>query len=445
MTSLELRTAAWHGDRVVELDLPPTWDGEVFRPDTPPPLTDADVAGALERPVAQAPIRELARGKERPVVVVDDLTRPTPVDRVLTHLLHQFEAGGIPRARVSIVIATGAHPPPPSDGVHRKLGDSRGCRVMVHDCTRDLTRVGRTSFGSPVLVNRDVAASDFIVGIGGIYPQHSTGFGGGSKLALGVLGKSSIIRLHYGHESAEGSYDVENDFRRELDEIAGMIGLGTMISVHVDADRRIVRLTAGDRAASYAGEVAFARRVYRAPVPGDADVVISNAYPVDGSLTFVRSKGLIPLLHADRAASRVAIASCSEGVGHHGLFPFVTGSRLQPAIQVWRRARTRPGDFPARVARAVGRRWAGARSVERPGILLYRPDAEGSALPKSIPGMREVRTWSEVVRAVEREQVVRKRLRVVVYACAPLQVLELEADRRMSAGSTGLVHPTGDG
>ena len=82
--------------------------------------------------------------------------------------------------------------------------------------------------------------------------------------------------------------------------------------------------------------------------------------------------------------------------------------------------------------------------MERPGILLYRPDAEGSALTKSIPGMREVLSWSEVVRAVEREQVGRKRLRVVVYACAPLQVLELEADQRMSAGSTGLVHPTGD-
>jgi nickel-dependent lactate racemase len=83
-----------------------------------------------------------------------------------------------------------------------------------------------------------VLGSDFVLGVGGIYPQHSTGFGGGSKLALGVLGKRSIMHLHYTHPSMDGSYDIESDFRRDLDEVARMIGLRTSITVHVESTEK---------------------------------------------------------------------------------------------------------------------------------------------------------------------------------------------------------------
>jgi hypothetical protein len=48
-------------------------------------------------------------------------------------------------------------------------------------------------------------------------------------------------------------------------------------------------------------------------------LVIANAYPMDLSATFVRSKGMIPLAHAAAGASRVLIGAASEGMGNHGL------------------------------------------------------------------------------------------------------------------------------
>ena len=72
---------------------------------------------------------------------------------------------------------------------------------------------------------------------------------------------------------------------------------------------------------------------------GDADVVISAAYPIDVSLTFMRSKGIIPLLHAAPGASRVLVAACPEGVGHHGLFPFVPNPQRWRYRHMARRAR----------------------------------------------------------------------------------------------------------
>jgi nickel-dependent lactate racemase len=352
-------------------------------------------------------------------------------------LLREFEEAGISRSAVTVLLATGTHGRTPGDALVKKIGTeaAASCRLLVHDDRRDLVSVGRTSYGTPVLVNSEVLASDFVLGLGGIYPQHSTGFGGGSKIVLGVLGRRSITHLHYGHRSMEGSYEVDNDFRRDLDEIARAVGLRTSISVHLDARREVVRMVVGDHRRYYEEAVAFSMNAYEAHLPGDADVVISNAFPMDVSLTFMRSKGIVPLLHAAPHASRVVIAGCPEGVGHHGLFPFVDQPRLARARHVARHVMVHPSALPAKAARRVGRvgRRSGDRAAspdeadgERRGgrSLLYTPGREFGSLPREIPSMTAVENWGDIVERVRAEQEGRDELDVVVYPCAPLQVLD---------------------
>ncbi len=435
----ELRTAAWYGDRPLDLSFPPEWNVTVLSPETPPPMSDAQIAETFAHPVGQAPLRVLAAGRTKPLVIVDDLTRPTPCARVMPFLLDEFRQAGIPVEDVTVLMATGTHGAPRADAMTKKIGSQAAaqCRLLVHDDTRDVVKVGRTTFMTNVYVNRVVPASDLIVGIGGIYPQHSTGFGGGSKLALGVLGRRSITRLHFGHRSAEGSYDIDNDFRRELDEIARMIGLRSLISVHVDAGRNPVRLAVGDWEHFYNEEVSFARQAYRAPLPEGADVVISNAYPIDVSLTFMRSKGVIPLVHAPPHASKILISACSEGVGHHGLFPYISTSKLDRPRRAARYALARPGRVPQMVAgrlkRKLSSRSGPARTSEKAStfseqrrssspIWLYAPGQV--ALPEQIPGMRQVDSWPGVLDRVTDEQTRRGSLEVVIYPCSPLQVLD---------------------
>jgi len=435
----ELRTAAWYGDRSLPLSFPPGWDVSILNPDTPPPLSDAQIVQGFAHPVGQLPLRLLAAQKERPLVIVDDLTRPTPCARVMPFLLEEFRQAGIKPSDITVLMATGTHGLPRGDAMAKKIGSEAAaqCRLIAHDDTRDVVRVGRTSFGTPVYVNREVPASDLVVGIGGVYPQHSTGFGGGSKLALGVLGRRSITRLHYGHRSAGGSYDIENDFRRELDEIARIIGLHSLISLQVDAGRRPVRMATGDWERFYREEVAFAKQAYKAPFPIDADVVISNAYPIDVSLTFMRSKGVIPLVHAPTHASKVLISACSEGVGHHGLFPFISTSKLDRPRRAARLALARPGNVPQMVAGRIKRKLKTrtGRGSQPTGqaatfheqrrssspIWLYLP--EQVSLPDRIPGMEKVDSWPGILDRVAEDQAGRSTLKVVVYPCSPLQVL----------------------
>ena len=434
-----LSTAAWYDDPLLPLAFPPDWDVVVHEPDLPAPLDGAGLRAAIGAPVGAPQLEELAHGIRRVVIVVDDLTRPTPVEQVLPPILEQLATAGVRREDVTILVAAGTHGPPPPAALQLKVGRSAdGCRLVAHDDRAKGTKVGVTRFGTPVVVDREIVAADLVIGIGGVYPQHSTGFGGGSKLALGVLSRESIARLHFRHGSVQGSYEVDNDFRADLDEIARMIGFRWTVLVHVDARRRIVRLGSGDPIAAYPAAAAFSRQRFAAPMPGDADVVIANAYPMDISATFMRSKGIIPLLHARAGASRLLLAACPEGIGHHGLFPLYPPTGTARVGQRLAVAKARGWPEVARLGAAIVRRpFEVARRRSKAGVtappavgplpmLMYQTIEPLAPMPDRLPGMRIIPTWSDVIDTIGEQQAAKRGLRVAIYPCAPLQVFEPE-------------------
>jgi len=421
-----MRTGAWYDETLWDLALPVEWRVTVHWPQTPAPLGDEQIRDTIAAPIGASSLAETARGARRPLVLVDDLTRPTPAHRLLPFLLDEFRTAGIRASDVTILMGTGTHASRGMDAIRRKIGAeaAQACRLAVHNDLGKLTRVGKTSFGTAIQVNPLVAESDFVCGIGGVYPQHAVGFGGGSKLILGALGRRTIAALHYRHQSMEGRYDVENDFRRELDEMASAAGLNYLFTTHVDARRNLVRLVCGDWRAFYPGEVAFAREAYAAPPPGDADVVISNSYPVDVSLTFMRSKGIVPLLHAAPGASRILLSACREGTGHHGLFP-LEQTRSERAHHFARSVWFKRRHVPAKVARRLRARTRPQRedaAGRQPAMPIRLVLSVQQNFPASTNGFVVSRSWGEAVDEVRAEQEGGS-LDVVVYPCAPLQVI----------------------
>jgi hypothetical protein len=332
-------------------------------------------------------------------------------------------------------MATGTHGPPPVDGMQKKIGmeTAERCRLFIHRHDRDVAYIGRTSFGTRVYVNREVLHSDLVIGIGGIFPSSNLGFSGGSKLALGVLGIRSIASLHARHQDVHwGVVDRTSSFRKDLDEIAGMIGMHTMITIHVDQHRQPVRLACGDHLAYIEEEMSFSREFGAVPNAADADVVICNTYPSDASLTIARNKGTSNFYGCPFTASRILIASCSEGVGYHGLFPLVNAPALSSR---WDRLRRILSLSPVEVARkasarlvrsarrvfAQEQRPASTGALRRHPLWLYRPGEHREALPAAIAGIRVSSSWTDIVDAVHAEQGTGRALRVVLYPCAPLQ------------------------
>jgi lactate racemase len=426
-----LRTGAWYGDDSLELEFPRGWEVNMIWPRTPPALAESQIADALESPIGQPPLREMCRGARRPLVIIDDVNRPTPVDQILPHILRHFRDAGILPQKVTILLATGTHGRPHMESVLNKVGpEGSMCRIVVHDAKEPAGYLGRTRFGTPVFANKEVVASDFLIGVGGFYPNHSAGYGGGSKLALGVLGFRSILHLHYFHSNAGwGLAASRNTFRDDLNEIAGMLRIQSMVSVHVNAERKPIRVSCGDYLAYYEQEVAFARRIFAARPPQDADVVISNAYPNDLSLTFALMKGAAPLHKCKPSSSRVLLASCTEGAGNHALFPVVNASRLHIVKNYMQLTRTMGViGFARRASAGIRKKLrvnsgvsrAPAKRVFNNPIWIYRVTNARQVVLPTVAGVKISSSWSDILEAISQEQGRRQPLKVVIYPCAPL-------------------------
>lgn len=435
-----LRTAFWEKNEVIELTWPREWSVSVRWPQTPPPLSAQEIADALRTPVQLPPIAEACQGKKKPLVIVDDLTRATPAARILEPLLEELQAAGISPEQVTILVATGTHSPPAAEMLERKLGTlaASTCRVVVHRDSADCRPIGRTTFGTPIIADHEVLEADWIVGIGGVYPNNTAGFGGGSKLALGVMARETITHLHLKHGTAGwGHRDDSLRFRRDLDEIAEAIGLRAMISVHVDAEGRPVRVVLGDHRATYRQEAAWAASTYLVEGPGDADVVVANAYPNDATLSAVRHKAYAPLRAARPDATRLALASCHGGPGGHGLFPLVDtrtpAQRLRVMFSVMPLRQ-----FAGTLLRGVRRRLS--RAPRGSGftwpVLLYRPGTGAQPELPTLSGLEVAPSWEAVVDTIARRHASEAEIRVVVYPCAPLQVLRPTADEGAATDRT---------
>ena len=95
-----LRTGRWLSDAAFELEWPAEWSVSVLWPSVPPPLSAEQITAALRNPVGLAALADLARGKRKPLVIIDDLSRPTPAARILDPLLDELKAAGIAPGQV---------------------------------------------------------------------------------------------------------------------------------------------------------------------------------------------------------------------------------------------------------------------------------------------------------------------------------------------------------
>ena len=205
------------------------------------------------------------------------------------------------------------------------------------------------------------------------------------------------------------------------------IGMRTMITLHVNADRQVVGMHCGDHFSYYKDAVAFCRAAYSVEPPEGADVVVSNTYPNDVSLTFARMKGMAPLhAWAPPRATRIAVAASSEGMGRHDLFPLASFPDAVWLQAMARRASVmRIREVRTKLTRRVVRylRPRTPASTQRPPIWLYRTGSSEAPLHRLGPGMRSGCSWDCILQSVAREQGNNKRLKVFAYPCAPLQFL----------------------
>jgi nickel-dependent lactate racemase len=260
-------------------------------------------------------------------ILVCDITRPAPNGVVLPHVLDELESAGVASDDVTILIATGLHRPAPEEEKCLIVGDDhvRGpVRVVNHYANRDdqHKRLGTTSRGTPVLIDKRFAEAELKVVISLVEPHFMAGYSGGRKLiAPGVAHRETILAFHspgfMEHPSARNCVLQGNPLHEDQLEIAQMIGAVFGVNIVINEHRELVFVNAGDLIASHLEAVAFARRICEVGVSRKFSTILTSAggFPLDKTY-YQTVKGMVAPLDILAPGGRVVILSeCSEGMG----------------------------------------------------------------------------------------------------------------------------------
>lgn len=152
---------------------------------------------ALARPIGCSPLSELVKPSDRVLIVIDDNTRLTPVNKLLPILFSDLKKKQVRDGQIKVLIALGTHRPMTPEEIKLKVGEAVYGRVEVmnHDYKDkgELMDLGKTANGTPIEMNRLALEADFLIGIGSIVPHHVARYSGGSKIILPGNGHLKIF------------------------------------------------------------------------------------------------------------------------------------------------------------------------------------------------------------------------------------------------------------
>jgi len=316
------------GSGTIPLDLEDRRILKVVMPGERAPLADASsaVRKVLASPEGSLPLLDMLKSAkpQRLVIVVNDITRPTPYSVFMPPLVEVIEKAGIPDAHVTLVTATGIHDPHTREQDIQVYGEALCKRfaVVSHDATdKDkLVYKGKLPSGYDFWLNALVDEADFLITVGVVMPHYFAGFSGGRKSILpGVAGRETVQKNHARMvELMEHLPPIrENPVSLEMIHAARIAGVDFIVNVVVDDAGRLVEVVAGDLEKAWYKAVEVSESMYLTPIPRKAKVAIATAsgYPRDINL-YQSQKALD---HADKATvdggTVIIVAECRDGYG----------------------------------------------------------------------------------------------------------------------------------
>ena len=323
-----MRVRLEYGKTGLDVDLPEGRDIRTLAyKDAPPiPRPEQVLGEVLARPTGSRPLSELARGRASACIVICDITRPVPNEMMLQPMLEQVERAGVPRDKITILIATGLHRPNEGDELIELVGENiaSSYRIENHHGTvlDEHTYLGDSPRGVPIWIDTQYVEADLKITVGLIEPHLMAGFSGGRKLICPGIAALETIKVWHGpdfleHPKADCGILNGNPVHEENTWIGRKTGCDFICNVVIDSERRPLKFVAGDMEAAFQEGVDFVRQVIVDTVPKPVDIVVTSCagYPLDTSF-YQAVKGLTGALPIVKEGGTIIIAaSLSEGIG----------------------------------------------------------------------------------------------------------------------------------
>jgi lactate racemase len=306
-------------------------DVTVIRPRFVPGRPDEAAAfrEAVRRPVGTRPLRDLVGARDRLAVVIPDITRPMPSDRLLPWLF--AELPHVPPEHVTIINGTGSHRANTPAELERMVGRAVASRYrIVNHAAQDpptLARAGTSRDGRPVLLNRAYVEADRRIVIGFIEPHFMAGFSGGYKGIFPALADIDSI-THY-HRAAviadpKSTWGVldGNPTQAQIRANGALLPLDFCVNVTLNRDRAITGFYCGDPLLAHAKGCAVAKESAMVACERAFPIVVTTngGYPLDQNL-YQAVKGMSAGAQVVTDGGYILTAArCNDGFPAHGNF-----------------------------------------------------------------------------------------------------------------------------
>jgi len=313
-----------YGSGKIDLEIPDRNLLGVLEPKSEPGGADPveTVRKAIAKPIGSAPISAIAKRGQKAAIVVDDHTRGLPCAILVNPLLEQLEKAGIRREDVTIIFGTGTHRATTPDE-QKQLLSGVSCQLLhtvVHNCdAKDLVKVGKTSRGTPVAINRAFHDADLYLLTGDVEYHYYAGFGGGRKSILPAVSSHETINKNHAmltHPKAVTGNLEGNPIHLDMMEAARLARVDFIVNFVRNEKKEVVAAYAGDLEQAWMQGVKLVDKYGRVPIKQRADIVIAGAgFPKDINL-YQAYKATDNALYAVRDGGIVInLLECREGIG----------------------------------------------------------------------------------------------------------------------------------
>lgn len=283
--------------------------------------TEKIIEDSINNPVGLS-LKDLLKGSEKVLILVDDYTRTTPVEIILPILIDEIRQCKIVKENIKIMIASGTHRIMKYEEKLNKYGKEIVSNFNVIDHLwfehSELVSLGSTERGTEIWINRIITEFDFIIGIGHIVPHRVSGFSGGAKIVQpGICGNITTGQTHWLSALFNGEEimgKIDNPVREEINSVGVKAGLKFIINTVQDGSGKVYKCFAGDPIKAFKEGCFAAKDIFGFNIPSQADIVLTDSYPADTNL-WQASKGVYSGdLALKSGGTLILVTPCPEGV-----------------------------------------------------------------------------------------------------------------------------------
>ena len=284
---------------------------------------------AVRHPISSAPLGELVGAGDRVAVVIPDITRPLPSDRLLPWLFE--ELSHVPPSNVTIVNGTGSHRPNTEEELVAMVGRevASNYRVLNHDAhdPDTLAFAGRSPEGRDVYMNREYVEADRRIVLGFIEPHFMAGFSGGYKGVFpAVADIESIMHYHrasvIGHARSTWGVLEDNPTQSQIRANGALLPVDFLVNVTINRNKEITGYFCGDVLAAHERGCEANKASVMVACEREYPIVVTTngGYPLDQNL-YQAVKGMSAAYQIVSDGGLIVAASrCNDGFPDHGNF-----------------------------------------------------------------------------------------------------------------------------